>query len=198
MQKMNAYIGIDPGLHGGVVVVDGNENIIHKEIMPIIDGGIDAFHVARILNHFKNKYNLLVVLEKVGAMPGQGVCAMFTFGEGVGVLKACIQICKVPYIEVRPQQWKKEVLVGLPWKAESTKFVPPKDISKTELVALQKAHKSKKSKAKKEAKAVSATFVRRRFPQLDMKMGKKNDHDGIADAVCLALYGKQVKQGNKS
>src|SRR5690606_2041087 len=46
-------------------------------------------------------------VEKVGAMPGQGVSSMFNFGMGVGVLQGVLAACGIPYFLVTPQSWKK-------------------------------------------------------------------------------------------
>lgn len=50
----------------------------------------------------------MAVLEHVGAMPGQGVTSMFSFGENFGYLKGLLEAFEIPYELVRPQRWKKE------------------------------------------------------------------------------------------
>lgn len=47
-------------------------------------------------------------LEHVGAMPGQGVTSMFSFGENFGFIKGLLAANELPYELVRPQKWKKE------------------------------------------------------------------------------------------
>lgn len=42
-------------------------------------------------------------------------------------------------------------------------------------------------------KDAAISFVRRAYPSVDMTPGKKRvPHDGIADAVCIAEYGRQL------
>jgi len=42
-------------------------------------------------------------------------------------------------------------------------------------------------------KGAAIAFVKRAFPMVDLTPGKKRvPHDGIADAVCLAEYGRQL------
>ena len=44
----------------------------------------------------------------------------------------------------------------------------------------------------KKDKAAAIAFVHRAYPEIDLTPGKKRTpHDGIADAVCLAEYGRQ-------
>jgi hypothetical protein len=64
--------------------------------------------------------NLLLVIEKVHAMPGQGVTSMFTFGSGFGELKALAKILGAPWFLVTPQEWKKRVLAGTNKSKEAT------------------------------------------------------------------------------
>jgi hypothetical protein len=47
------------------------------------------------------------VIEKVGAMPGNGVSSMFKFGRGTGVLIGCLIAAGIPFAEVTPQVWQK-------------------------------------------------------------------------------------------
>lgn len=48
-----------------------------------------------------------VVIEQVHAMPGQGVCSMFTFGRGTGAaMGAFFARSGRPLYEVTPQRWQ--------------------------------------------------------------------------------------------
>lgn len=47
-------------------------------------------------------------LERVGAMPGQGVNSMFNFGMNYGFIRGLLEANEIPYQVVRPQDWKKE------------------------------------------------------------------------------------------
>lgn len=50
-------------------------------------------------------------LERVGAMPGQGVTSMFKFGENFGFIQGLLTAYGIPYELVTPQKWKKEFQV---------------------------------------------------------------------------------------
>lgn len=46
-------------------------------------------------------------------------------------------------------------------------------------------------------KDAAISFVRRAYPTIDLTPGKKRTpHDGIADAVCLAEWGRQELAGS--
>lgn len=47
-------------------------------------------------------------LERVGAMPKQGVTSMFKFGENYGFIQGLLTAYGIPYELVTPQRWKKE------------------------------------------------------------------------------------------
>lgn len=48
----------------------------------------------------------LVLVEEVGARPGQGVSAVFTFGLVTGAILGAVSAACVPCETVRPQDWK--------------------------------------------------------------------------------------------
>ncbi len=49
------------------------------------------------------------IIERVHAMPGQGVTSMFTFGQGYGSLRMALIASGIPFEEVTPQRWQKEM-----------------------------------------------------------------------------------------
>lgn len=54
------------------------------------------------------KKRAVCCLERVGAMPGQGVNSMFNFGMNYGFIRGLLEANEIPYQVVRPQDWKKE------------------------------------------------------------------------------------------
>ncbi|MCW3782581.1 hypothetical protein [Defluviimonas salinarum] len=48
-----------------------------------------------------------VVVEEVGARPGQGVSAMFTFGLCLGSILNAVTAARKPLVLVTPPEWKK-------------------------------------------------------------------------------------------
>lgn len=99
-------IGIDPGKSGCLCVLDNNIPTFFDWPK---DGNIIIFF-EEIITHFENNCTeniVLAVLEKVHAMPKQGVTSMFNFGENLGMWKAFLAIHKIPHIIIPPQQWMK-------------------------------------------------------------------------------------------
>ena len=47
-----------------------------------------------------------VVVEKVNAMPGQGVTSMFNFGQTFGAIKGICAALGLPIFFVTPSKWK--------------------------------------------------------------------------------------------
>jgi hypothetical protein len=196
MELPFAFIGIDPGAKGGLAVMDKDEKILYCQPIPYIGDEMDVRKVALVINHFKKTHQLFAAFERVGAMPGQGVCAMFSFGKTTGQLLAALKILSIPYSEPTPTAWKEVVLVGMPWKANTTKYKNDKTLSKEEnerlKVEFKKLNGSKNNKAKKDAKMVSCEYVMKRFPNINI-IAKKTPHDGMAESICLAVYAKHMR-----
>ena len=95
------FIGIDPGKSGGIAYIDTENDI--SGTMPYGDTAL-----IDLCRDIRSASKAVCCLEKVGAMPGQGVVSMFTFGTGYGWLQGVLAAYGIPYELVRPQQWKKE------------------------------------------------------------------------------------------
>lgn len=93
------YIGIDPGKNGGYAVINADFDI--HETYPWDE---KAFvNLMWTINGDAAK----CCLEKVGAMPGQGVTSMFSFGKSAGFIEGVLAAYGIPYQLVPPQTWKK-------------------------------------------------------------------------------------------
>lgn len=94
------YIGIDPGKDGAMAVVSESGASV---------AAFDAAEYVRTLEFIHNAgLESICCLERVGAMPGQGVTSMFRFGENFGLIQGLLIACHIPYELVTPQKWKKE------------------------------------------------------------------------------------------
>jgi len=106
-------IGIDPGISGAISIIE-NKKILEVYDMPtMIDGKKNKRQInsAQVTNIFKERLNnnkeVVVVVEHVNAMPGQGVTSMFNFGQSFGVVKGICAALSLPIYFVRPTKWKK-------------------------------------------------------------------------------------------
>lgn len=99
MAKKLGVMGIDPGKTGGIsIVYDVGDAEVHKMPATIPD-------VVDLIISLKHKASICV-LEKVHAMPKQGVTSVFTFGTGFGVLQAALAAAKIPVMLVSPAKWQ--------------------------------------------------------------------------------------------
>ena len=86
-------IGIDPGLSGAIAVLENNkvESIIDMPVMPEGKKNKRQLNSAQLVKIIKrnilNSKEVVVVVEQVNAMPGQGVTSMFNFGQTFGAIK---------------------------------------------------------------------------------------------------------------
>lgn len=99
---MSTYLSIDPGLKGGIAVLDGNE--MHTYPMPETYPDIYI-----VLKGLQEDFNITrAVLEKVGqGMPGQSSKATATFARHCGHLEMALYALGIPTEEVTPQKWQK-------------------------------------------------------------------------------------------
>lgn len=105
--------GIDPGASGAIVLLLDGEPIEWTE-MPIMKVGsatrVNPAALADILGTYEPTS---VLIEQVGAMPGQGVSSMFNFGHSCGTVMGVLGAMGIPYTLVTPQAWKKAAgLIG--------------------------------------------------------------------------------------
>jgi crossover junction endodeoxyribonuclease RuvC len=99
------YIGIDPGKSGALAYIMGDGTV---NVFPF-DEGLYKFALQGIARAAeKTGEKALCCLEHVGAMPGQGVTSMFSFGQNFGFIQGLLQAYGIPFELARPQKWKKE------------------------------------------------------------------------------------------
>ena len=111
-------LGIDPGLSGAVAlyVADTGALVVHD--MPTLDlarGGkakreLDAVELARLIDAAGPIAHAYI--EQVGAMPGQGVSSVFSFGKSYGLALGVLAANFIPHTLVPPQRWKRAL--GVP------------------------------------------------------------------------------------
>ena len=111
MSEIRHIIGIDPGKTGAYAIMEkwssGIWDLTHVGNLPFEDGmlSVEAMdHLARVA-----PWELMVVIERVHAMPTDGVTSAFNFGWISGALDywARTETMYVDY--VRPEAWKKDL-----------------------------------------------------------------------------------------
>ena len=108
-------IGIDPGISGAICffedgkvkeVIDMPTMAEGKKNKRQVNGSQIYNEISKRINKFSKK-DIFVVIEKVSAMPGQGVTSMFNFGQSFGVLKGICSAMQLSMYFVMPAKWKK-------------------------------------------------------------------------------------------
>jgi hypothetical protein len=110
-------LGIDPGASGGMALWDGTE--MHAHPMPKTETDIcdlirELAYTVVIIKEHKVEYALnqpgfKVHIERVHSFPGQGVSSTFKFGQGYGFLRGSLIALGVPFEEVSPRTWMKDI-----------------------------------------------------------------------------------------
>lgn len=145
-------IGIDPGASGAIVVMDDAFRLIEWTTMPTIKIGaqtrVNGAEVAAMLRGFTlaDAY-----LEQVGAMPGQGVASMFSFGHAAGTVAGVLAAMCIPVTLVTPQSWKKRA--GIASGSD-------KDAARSRAIQLWPAWRDLAAKGKGQALADAALIAR--------------------------------------
>ena len=152
------YIGVDPGKNGGIAIL--SDTI--PDVTVRVFSEDELLHICKTFRKTFNE-DCKCVLEKVNAMPGQGVVSMFNFGQNYGFIQGVLKAYEIPYELVTPQKWKKE-------------FSCTSD------------------------KNTSIEVCKRLFPGVNLKATDrcKKDHDGIAEALLIAEYGRRHYNGREN
>ena len=117
-------IGIDPGLTGAIALVDGERGLgvwdiptTGEKTARCVSGALLADTLGEVMDEARAASEQLsaavvdgripVVIERVSAMPGQGVSGMFRFGQSVGVSEGVVGAMRLPLSRVTPGEWKR-------------------------------------------------------------------------------------------
>ena len=154
-------VGIDPGMRGALVAVEGGE-FIASLMMPFSGAMLVD---AEVIDWLSELDVALVVLERQQAFPRQGVSSTFTTGFRYGQLYGMISTLRLAMATPRPADWMK--------------------------VMLEKTDDEDVDPLKGKERAISR--VKELLPALNLTPGRHRvDHDGLADAGLLALYGERM------
>lgn len=163
-------IGIDPGLTGALAMIgpDGLEAVADiptcvKGTIAKVRNEVNGAGLSQLLREWVNGHadEVLIVIERVSSMPGQGVATMMSLGDTVGCIRGVVQARGYPLCWTEPQTWKKALRLTAP-----------------------------KCENKNERQRMAKELVRARAVQLypQAELARKKDHNR-AEAILIARYG---------
>lgn len=179
MKNYDVIVGIDVGLNGGLAFFDAHSGeVLSLYPMPTIQvekNGkdkkvVDWDRLKFILEIPKeHKENAILAFENVTAFPGQGVVAVGTLLEQKGFFRGLSRGLGYAEYLVQPKTWQKHFDI-----------VPPKEL---------KGESAKKTKAlrKKWLKESSLEIAKRKFPEWETKLSRKDAH-GLSDALLIGEW----------
>ena len=165
-------IGIDPGISGSICFFKDGKVVDIIEMPNMAEGKKNKRQVngAQVTNIIKERLNqdkeVVVVVEHVNAMPGQGVTSMFNFGQSFGVIKGICSALSLPIYFVRPMKWKKHFNL----------IKTNKDASRTKVIEIYPEISSKISK-KKDSNKADAILIARYFNDTYTYISKHEKQD---------------------
>jgi crossover junction endodeoxyribonuclease RuvC len=108
-------LGVDPGLTGAFAVIETSLDLLLVWDMPVALSGTGSrkevipVFVADIV---RDTAPDVCFIERVGAMPKQGVSSVFSFGRSYGVVLGVLGALRVPVHLIAPAQWKRTMKLG--------------------------------------------------------------------------------------
>jgi hypothetical protein len=108
---MTHIIGIDPGLTGGISILSPTGELERLADLPVIRDGklswIDGGRLQSMLIDTLVGRPARAIVERVSAMPRQGVSSAFYFGCGFGSVLSILQARHLAIELVTPTVWKR-------------------------------------------------------------------------------------------
>ena len=109
------FCGIDPGINGAIgIIYEGGRfaSVLDMPTLPTTTGRrqVDFATLAGILCDAGPL--AFVLVERVGARPGEGAAGAFAFGHTYGGIMATLAALAIPHDVVQPAVWKRRA--GIP------------------------------------------------------------------------------------
>lgn len=106
------WIGIDPGVAGGMAVIDQfvDHELVERVAVTCLkfkgatEADISNFVLSAVTTSESPKF---AMIELVHSSPQMGVTSAFTFGRSYGFLRGLLIAHGIAFEEVRPQAWQK-------------------------------------------------------------------------------------------
>ncbi len=127
-------LGIDPGAHGAIGVLDEAGQLLAVEDMPTTPeaNGRTATNAPLLAGILARSHARVAFCEFVGARPTDAKAAAFAFGRARGLIEGCAGALGLPIVFLTPQTWKR--LANIPPGAGK------KDLARTRAIARWPAH----------------------------------------------------------
>lgn len=96
------YIGIDPGMSGGVALrfIASDSAVAYP---------FDTEAGMRECLEIYDASQMFAMIERVHSMPRQGVASTFKFGQNYGFWRGLLIGLRIPFEEVTPRKWQTEM-----------------------------------------------------------------------------------------
>lgn len=98
---MTTRIGIDPGKAGGIAWIENGS----PQAIKMPDTERDIWDIIATLENS----NTFALLECVRSSPQMGVKSAFTFGKNYGLVRMALVAAGIPFEEVTPPVWQREM-----------------------------------------------------------------------------------------
>lgn len=103
-------LGVDPGLVSGAWgLIDHHGGYMACGAIPHVDRRIDVVLWRQLLLMAVGRQDVVVALENVHSMPGQGVASTFAFGRAVGAINAVLDLLQWRATLAEPRTWKRKM-----------------------------------------------------------------------------------------
>lgn len=170
---MKYYIGVDPGNTGGLALINSAGNAIEYERMSKTQAQCIIDFISRA-NNLATRNNLVCFFEEhKGGGENTNAAAHRSAGYYAGIVETACAVYGVKLVTFTPQTWKSAF--GL-------------------IVRQTKGAPKLSQKDKREiAKAKSIALAKKKFPTINLLFPRCiNEHDGCAEALLIAEYGRMV------
>jgi len=106
MLSKRKTLGVDPGINGAVAMI--GQGFLSVKSIPTAGESKHRMIAAPLLSSIIRLWAPdEAVIEKVSAMPGQGVSSMFRFGQALGTIEGILGGLEIPIVYVSPNVWKR-------------------------------------------------------------------------------------------
>lgn len=106
------FLGIDPGQTGAMAVLsDHTKQAIYDfdDQLALRELAYFGYLLEGDQRDIIKRFEIKAAIEKVSAMPKQGVSSTFKFGTNFGIWQGRLEAFQIPFIFVTPGKWRKVV-----------------------------------------------------------------------------------------